>query len=57
MLSRGIARCTAGLLLAAWIAVPSIAFSLTTYSSERDAQVHCPSDIVDGDLKPIRGGR
>jgi hypothetical protein len=46
MLSRGIARYTAGLLLAAWIAVPAIAFSLTTFSSEREAQAHCPKDVV-----------
>jgi hypothetical protein len=46
MLSRGIFRCTAGLLLAATIAIPSTAFALTTFGSEREAQVHCPKDTV-----------
>jgi hypothetical protein len=46
MFSRSIARYTASLVLAAWIAVPAISFSLSTFGSEREAQVHCPKDIV-----------
>ena len=46
MFGRNIARYTAGLLLAASITVPSIALSFTTFVSEREAQVHCPKDIV-----------
>jgi hypothetical protein len=46
MFNRSIGRYAVGLLLAACIAVSSIASSLTTFSSEREAQVHCPNDIV-----------
>jgi hypothetical protein len=46
LFSRGIVRYCAALLLATWLAVPSIALSLSTFGSEREAQGHCPKDTV-----------
>ena len=46
MFNRSIGRYVMGLLLAACVAVPSFALALTTFTSEREAQVHCPKDIV-----------
>ena len=39
-------RLFAGLALSIALTVPAVAFSLSTFTTETEAQQHCPNDVV-----------
>lgn len=43
---RALTRVFAGFVLSLTLAVPALASSLTTFTSETEAQQHCPKDVV-----------
>jgi hypothetical protein len=43
---RVLPRLFAGLIASLVLAIPALAFSLATFTTETEAQQHCPKDVV-----------